>query len=126
MNDDVREAVTLADEPAPRPKPWYRQPLVGLVVGSVVVAFITTSISLYMYNISDTALLDLSRPGYEAVRADLDPVDNLSFPDDGVITSETIEAFDELYQKQLNKTKSNPFKSDALSNASLNLGGIPE
>jgi hypothetical protein len=126
MNDDIQEAITLADEPARSIKPWYRQPILGLVVGSVVLALITTSISLYMYNTSETALLDLSRPGYEEARADLDPVDNLSFSADGTITSETLESFDKLYQKQLNKTKTNPYSSEALSNASLNLSDIPE
>lgn len=114
------------DESSAAQRPWYRQPIVGLVAGAVLIAFITTSIALFLYNTSDTALLDLSRPGYEDVRAELDPADDTSFSSDGVITAETIQSFGELYETQLNKTKTNPFESDALSNASLQLGEIPE
>lgn len=126
MNDDSGQNLESTGQIPVTIRPWYRQPIFGLVAMAVVIAFITTSVALYVYNISDTALLDLSRPGYEDARAEIDPVDKTSFSSSGVITAETIDEFNELYQAQLNKTKSNPFKSDALSNPSLQLGQIPE
>lgn len=103
--------------------PWYRQKFFWMIILSILAAIIMTAISLRLYVTSGTAQLDLSRPGYESVRADLEKDDIQSFSGIGVITDETLEKFTELYDEQNEKTKSTQFSSNALSNKAT---GLPE
>lgn len=103
--------------------PWYRQKFFWMIILSIIVSIIMTAVSLRLYVTSGTAQLDLSRPGYESVRADLEKDDIQSFSGIGVITDETMEKFTELYDEQNEKTKSTQFSSNALSNKAM---GLPE
>lgn len=105
---------------------WYRQKFAILIMGAIMLAVVLTSISLYLYNTSIAAQLDLSQPGYESVRAGVEDNDIQSFESTGVITRDTIDQFEQLYNEQMTKTKSNQFSSNALTNRALGLSKIPD
>lgn len=104
--------------------PWYRQKFVVLIMGATTLALVLTGISLYLYSTSIAAQLDLSQPGYESVRAEVEDSNIRSFDPSGVITGDTIDQFEALYEEQIAKTKSNQFSSNALTNKALGLSSI--
>lgn len=106
--------------------PWYRQKFVVLIMGATLLALSLTGVSLYLYSTSIAAQLDLSQPGYESVRADVEDSNIQSFNPSGVITSETIDQFEQLYDEQIAKTKSNQFSSKALTNKAIGISKIPD
>lgn len=92
----------------------------------VIVAIITTSISLFIYRKTGDVYLDRSRPGY--ISEDEEKNDNKNakpeFNDDGPVNEEQLD----LYLKELDNAKKNideskdGFSSNALSNNSLGIG----
>jgi len=92
----------------------------------VIVAIITTSVSLFIYRKTGDVYLDRSRPGY--ISEDEEKNDNKNakpeFNDDGPVNEEQLD----LYLKALDNAKKNideskdGFSSNALSNNSLGIG----
>ena len=92
----------------------------------VIVAIITTSVSLFIYRKTGDVYLDRSRPGY--ISEDEEKNDNKNakpeFNDDGPVNEEQLD----LYLKELDNAKKNideskdGFSSNALSNNSLGIG----
>ncbi len=132
---DIEPKVSLAESDVQLPqeallvpsnKPWYQQKFFWMIVFSVVISVVMTAVSLRLYVTSGAAQLDLSRPGYESVRTELDQNDIQTFEGTGVISEETITQFKKLYEEQNKKTRSNQFASKALSNPDLGLPQIPE
>lgn len=103
--------------------PWYRQKFVVLILGATILALIMTGISLYLYSTSVAVQLDLSQPGYESVRSEVEDSSIESFSPSGVITADTIYQFEKLYDEQVAKTETNQFSSNALTSKAL---GIPK
>ena len=104
--------------------------LLGL--GAVLIALVTTSISVYVYHASGDIYLDRSRPGFlpeDAAEASAEaaPVSNYKFPDTGALDD---EALDE-YLTELRATLKGlddlgePYAAKPLSDESLMLA-IPE
>jgi len=123
VNDKHSIAAQLKDLDA-ETLPWYRRNLVMLIIAAVVFAIALTSLSLHLYSTSTASQLDLSRPGYESVRAAIEKNDIKDFSATGVITGETIDQFDTLYDAQVTKTQSTQLSSDALSDEALGLPSI--
>lgn len=99
-----------------------------LGVGSILLAGITTSISLAMYHISGDIYLDRSRPGYlpdeEEVENDTETTSSFSFSDSGPITAEDLDEYLKAYHTVDTrlKTFNDPYSPVPLSDESL---GIP-
>ena len=69
---------------------------------AIFAALILTAISMTLYFISDTAKLDLSRPGYESVRKQInrDESSNDNFSANGSIDASVIKDFNAKYDKR--------------------------
>ncbi len=70
---------------------------------AIITALLLTSISMTLYFISDTAKLDLSRPGYESARKQIkhDDSDNDNFSSNGALDGKVIKDFSAMYDKRV-------------------------
>jgi hypothetical protein len=95
----------------------------AMIIGSSFIACMLTAIGLSLYNSSGTAQLDLSRPGYSAVRSKAAKADKIEgFANTGPINEETLQQFRTLYDEQLKQmTAVDAYSGDALSTASLKI-----
>lgn len=97
------------------------------IIGSLVVAMFLSGFSLWLYNESGAAQLDLSRPSYQEAREEAKKEEeeenstSKDFASDGKIDKNTIDEFSELYEERLNKIQADAFKSNPLSDESLNI-----
>jgi len=92
---------------------------IGGVVG---IAIIMTAVSLSLYVTSGTSRLDLSRPGYESVRKDVQDRPEETFNSDGPINKAALDEFDRLLQKRrANLNGLGDFEDTSLDDASLRL-----
>ncbi len=103
---------------------WYKTRLVVFVGGAIVIALIMVFASMVLYLSSGAAQLDLSRPGYTAVRDKVERSDTFkSFPASGTINTKAIEEFQELYAKQVkNVTTVDVFHPGVLEDDVLGIG----
>lgn len=101
--------------------PVHRQKFVWMIVFAAIIAIGFTTVSLRLYSTSPAAQLDLSRPGFEEVRADLDQAAVKTFDGTGVITEETVTQFQKLYNEQYAKTQTNQYASDTLTDEALGM-----
>ncbi len=95
-----------------------------MITLSIVVSFVLVLVSMSMYSSSGAAQLDLSRPGYQSVRAQaaVDDSDFQNYTVTGPINQLTISEFKTLYAGQAVKTKSvDAFGGDPLSPDALGL-----
>lgn len=91
---------------------------------SIVIAFVLVLISMYMYNSSGAAQLDLSRPGYVSVRSQAitNDEDFKNYSPTGLLNQSAINEFQSLFSSQATKTKSvDAFGGDPLSPNALDL-----
>ena len=82
------------------------------------------AISMAIYNSSGAAQLDLSRPGYNDVRDQVDKTDNTltNFPETGNISQTVIDNFGKAYSAESQKIKAvDAFGGDPLSPEALGL-----
>lgn len=99
-----------------------------LGVLSVVVALLTTSVSLALYHNSGDIYLDRSRPGYlpdeEEIKQDDDSKDEFTFDKSGAINGAVLDEYMEHLGKEIEAIEaySEPFSASALSDERL---GIP-
>ena len=102
--------------------------LIILGVGSILLAIITTTISLAMYRISGDIYLDRSRPGYlpdeDEVEKDTDATPSFSFADNGPLTEKDLDDYLKALQAVDARLKNfdDPYSPVPLSDESL---GIP-
>ena len=98
-------------------------------IASVIsIAILMTTISLSLYVTSGTARLDLSRPGYESVRKNIQITPEETFNTDGPINKAALDEFDKLLgQRRANLNALGDFKDASLDDASLKLSpDIPQ
>ena len=101
--------------------------LLLLGVSSVLVAIITTSVSLLVYHNSGDIYLDRSRPGYLPDEAEIESDnsdENYDFAKSGKINAEVLKEYLEKIGIEVKAIDAydKPFSADALSNERL---GIP-
>lgn len=96
---------------------WVRHRFLLLIIATIVISLILVSISLAAYNISGTAQLDLSRPGYQSVSDQVQRNDTIDgYSAFGDVNLETIDEFTELYDQQAEKAKAvDAFNGDPLN-----------
>ena len=101
--------------------------LVILGLASVVIAFLTTGISLALYHNSGDIYLDRSRPGYlpdeEEIEQGEDEKDEYVFNKSGVINDAVLEEYAENLQEEIKAVEAyrNPFNAEALSDEKLGI-----
>lgn len=100
-----------------------------LGAGSVLIALITTSISLLLYHNSGDIYLDRSRPGFlpdekEATEEE-HVIDDYKFSDSGPIDQKTLEEYSKKLKTAVDEATSitNPYSSSPLSDKSLGITG---
>ncbi|MBR3180987.1 hypothetical protein IKF63_02830 [Candidatus Saccharibacteria bacterium] len=101
--------------------------LLILGLGSTIITFLFTFITLKIYHDSGDIYLDRSRPGFlpekEEAERDKDNTD-YSFPDSGVLTSKDMDEYLENLAEELdrlNDFSSDPFGPKPLSDESLGI-----
>jgi len=119
--DEVKEAQS--ETVAATRVPWFRNKLLHLVLGSVLVAFMLVFASMALYESSGAAQLDLSRPGFKSVQGQVNQNDSFeSFSADGTVDQKVISDFQKLYDKQTSRVDSSDvFSSVSLSDAALQI-----
>lgn len=128
MIDDIKSNFATDDSPV-----CDRNRVLLFVFVAIIISILLAFYSMYLYNNSGAAQLDLSRPGYKEARSKA--TDSISdfqnFPQTGSVSQSTIDEFKELYEKQASKIKSfdafgtDPLNPDVLGVNSEN-GIIPE
>lgn len=102
---------------------WEQHRFLMLVAGVIAISVFLVSVALSLYNSSGAAQLDLSRPGYQAVRnqAKRDIV-STSFPSSGPLDKESLDQFSKLYAEQSGKVTSvDSYDAAALGEDSLQM-----
>jgi hypothetical protein len=97
--------------------------LASFVTLSIVIAFVMTIISLRVYVTSGAVKLDLSRPGYEQARQEVNDGDNSTpFSSSGTLTPEALKDFnDRLNKQQTDLGAMGNFADDTLTDENLGL-----
>ncbi len=123
MND--AKIMTDSDEPSFRDEHRFSI----MIVLAVFLALVLVTISMAIYYGSGAAQLDLSRPGYKSIRAQVENSDSdfQNYSATGQINQTTITEFKTLYNKQAQKIESvDAFSGDPLSPDSLGIGAVAE
>lgn len=99
-----------------------------LGIGSILLAIITTTVSLAMYRISGDIYLDRSRPGYlpdeDEVETNTDSAPSFTFSDSGSLTAADLDEYLKAFHTVDARLKNfpDPYSPAPLSDESL---GIP-
>ena len=103
---------------------WDKHRLSLLLILTVLIAFAMTIVSMFAYNASGTAQLDLSRPGYQSVSNKVDKTDKITeYSAFGSVNKDSINEFIKLYDEQAAKTKAvDAFNGDPLNPEILEFG----
>lgn len=103
---------------------WGQHRFMLLVGVTIVVAIILVVISMVIYNVSGSAQLDLSRPGYTSVSSQVNRTDDIdSYNASGPVNKTTIDEFTKLYDAQATKAKAvDAFNGDPLNPEVLEFG----
>ncbi len=101
--------------------------LVILGIASVVVALLTTGVSLALYHNSGDIYLDRSRPGYlpdeEEIKQDDDTNEDYTFNKSGILNATVVDEYLENLQAEIDAIDAyeNPFGASALSDEKLGI-----
>jgi hypothetical protein len=103
---------------------WDQHRFLLLIALTIIVAIVLVSISLVIYNVSGSAQLDLSRPGYQSVSDKVDQDDEIDEYDaSGPVNTTTVNEFTTLYDAQAAKAKAiDAFNGDPLNPEVLEFG----
>lgn len=84
-----------------------RHRLVYAIAGAIGIGFLLTAVSMSLYITSGASQLDLSRPGYERARTQVDESkDEEKFEPSGPLNAEVIDEFQAFYTKNRAKLNS--------------------
>lgn len=97
-----------------------------MIILSIFITSILVAISMALYYSSGAAQLDLSRPGYKDVRAQVINNDDFqNYSNSGPISQTTINEFKSIYSQQAKKTESvDAFGGDPLSSDALGINVV--
>ncbi|MES2630618.1 MAG: hypothetical protein V4611_01555 [Patescibacteria group bacterium] len=103
---------------------WDKHRLSLLLILTVLIALTLTVVSMFAYNASGTAQLDLSRPGYLSVSDQVDKTDKITeYSAFGSVNKDSIDEFTKLYDEQAAKAKAvDAFNGDPLNPEVLEFG----
>lgn len=101
---------------------WDRHRFFVLVFITIIISIIMTVVSIVIYNVSGSAQLDLSRPGYQSVSNQVEREEDVNggFSTAGPVSRETIEEFITLFNEASDRAKSvDAFNGDPLNPETL-------
>ena len=100
---------------------WDRHRFFFLVLITIVISITMTVVALVMYNVSGSAQLDLSRPGYQSVSDKVEREEpSREFNSFGPVTRETLEDFIKLFTESSDRAKAvDAFNGDPLNPETL-------
>lgn len=103
---------------------WDEHRFMLLIIGTLIIATILVFISIYIYKVSGSAQLDLSRPGYQSVSDKVDRTDPVTdYSAFGPVNKDTVNDFTTIYDKQAAKAKAvDAFNGDPLNPEVLEFG----
>lgn len=108
-----------------RLKSWIlSNQLLAFIMSAVLVTILMTGVSLWLYKASGAAKLDLSRPGYEDARAEVEDDNNGTkpFSPTGELNDEAIKDFRNRYGDIKNKLdKTNNYDESDINDDNLGL-----
>ena len=106
---------------------WQQHKFMVLVALTIFVSLGLVGISLWLYNSSGAAQLDLSRRSYDSVRDKAKQENDFTeFSSSGSINEDTLNEFRNIYDKQLKEaTAVQSFGGDVMSDDALGIGGAP-
>ena len=95
-----------------------------LIVGTIMISIVMVIASLMIYNLSGSAQLDLSRPGYQEVSNKVDRTDEITnYSAFGPVNKAVVKEFTDLYDVQAEKAKAvDAFNGDPLNPEVLEFG----
>jgi len=104
---------------------WDQHRFVLLIVGTIIISICIVIVSLVIYNVSGSAQLDLSRPGYQSVSSQVDRENTVTeYSAFGSVNKTTVDEFIKLYEDQATKAKAvDAFNGDPLNPEVLQFGG---
>lgn len=103
---------------------WDTHRYLLLIACTIGVALVLVITSMTIYNVSGSAQLDLSRPGYQSVSSQVDHSDTIdNYSASGPVNRTTVDQFTKLYDDQANKAKAiDAFNGDPLNPEVLEFG----
>lgn len=103
---------------------WDKHRFSLLLILTVLIALALTAVSMFAYNASGTAQLDLSRPGVKSVSNKVDKTDKVTeYSAFGAVNKDTIDEFTKLYDNQAANAKGvDAFNGDPLNPDILEFG----
>jgi hypothetical protein len=96
---------------------WDEHRFMFLIIGTLIIAIILVSVSIFIYKVTGSAQLDLSRPGYQSVSNQVDRTDPVTdYSAFGPVNKDTVNDFTKLYDAQATKAKAvDAFNGDPLN-----------
>lgn len=103
---------------------WDEHKFIVLIIATLIIAFVLVTVSIVMYKVSGSALLDLSRPGYQSVSDKVERPDRITdYSAIGPVNKTTVDEFTKLYDTQATKAKAvDAFNGDPLNPDVLEFG----
>lgn len=103
---------------------WDKHRFLLLIALTILISVVLVVISLVIYNVSGSAQLDLSRPGYKSVSDKVDRTDPITeYSAFGPVNRATIQEFLNIYDEQATKAKAvDAFNGDPLNPELLEFG----
>jgi hypothetical protein len=96
---------------------WDEHRFMVLITATIIIATILVCVSLYIYNVSGSAQLDLSRPGYQSVSDKVNRTDPVTdYSAFGPVNKGTVNDFTTIFDQQATKAKAvDAFNGDPLN-----------
>ena len=103
---------------------WDQHRFLLLIACTILTALVLVVVSLIIYNVSGSAQLDLSRPGYQSVSDKVEADDAIEeYSGSGPVNKTTVNEFTTLYDAQATKAKAvDAFNGDPLNPEVLEFG----
>lgn len=107
---------------------WQKHKFMILVWGAIATAVFLVLVSMNLYNSSGAAQLDLSRPGYQSVRDQIERGEsNNEFSSSGSIDESVLSEFRDMYKKEADHVIiTDGFGPEPVSDSSLGLPAISD
>lgn len=105
---------------------WQRHMFLILVFGAIATAIFLVMVAMNLYSSSGTAQLDLSRPGYQSVRDQVErSASGAEFSSVGDIDESVLVEFRAMYKKEADQViKIDGFGPEAVSDNALGLPSL--
>lgn len=96
---------------------WDEHRFMILIIGTLVISIVLVSLSIFIYKVSGSAQLDLSRPGYRSVSDKVDRSEPVTeYSAFGPVNKQTVDEFTKLFEKQATRAKAvDAFNGDPLN-----------